>query len=246
MEIVYKQIGITCGEVVEKYRQEHKCDRIAFSGRLDPMAQGHLLIVYNDEVSNIEKYHKLDKIYQFKFVIGLATDSTDVLGLFINESYNDFIDVEKLKEKILSYRKTIIQQKYHKFSSFIPSKNKFDGKRKPLWWWSTVKPSENIDIPSKPINIYDIEINNIENKKYDELLKELIHNINIINKDNNFRQKEIIEQWENFKNIYKENLQFTCTIKVSSGFYVRQFVQDLSDYFNVKMMVTDINRIKIV
>ncbi len=40
--------------------------------------------------------------------------------------------------------------------------------------------------------------------------------------------------------------ELTCTVTVSSGFYIRQFVQDLSDKFNVKLIVSDINRLDIV
>lgn len=246
MQIVYKPVGITCGEVVDKFRKEYNCSRIAFAGRLDPMAQGHLLVVYDDEVDNIQKYHLLDKTYQFKFTVGyFATDSSDVLGLFNNDSYNDSIDINILKERILSFDEKTIQQKYHKFSSFVPAKLKIDNKRKPLWWWSIYKPSEIINIPSKSVNIYSIKIDKVEKIDFNNLRKEIIKKISAINENNEFRQKDILEQWNNYKNDINELIEFTCTIKVSSGFYVRQFVQDLSDHFNVKMMVTEIDRIKV-
>jgi tRNA U55 pseudouridine synthase TruB len=43
---------------------------------------------------------------------------------------------------------------------------------------------------------------------------------------------------------YKYN-EITCIFSVSSGFYIRQFVKDMSDKLNVKMIVTDIERIEI-
>jgi tRNA U55 pseudouridine synthase TruB len=38
---------------------------------------------------------------------------------------------------------------------------------------------------------------------------------------------------------------FNCAIHVSSGFYIRQFVKDISDLLGVKLLVIDIERIAI-
>lgn len=61
---------------------------------------------------------------------------------------------------------------------------------------------------------------------YKDWSKEIIDNINTIDITKNFRQKDIINQW----NILKlDKLPFIeLELTVSSGFFVRQFVRDLS------------------
>ena len=63
----------------------------------------------------------------------------------------------------------------------------------------------------------------------------------ISNKVDKFRKGETLKQWKEyeFEDYYDV---FECTITVSSGFYVRQFVKDMSDSLGVKMIVTDIER----
>ena len=257
--IVYKPIGTTCGEIIESLK--HKYEFIAFAGRLDPMAHGDLLILTDKLVKDINFYNGLDKTYTFKFVIGLSTDSTDVLGIFNNPHYLEKIDLDLLSKSICNFSNHTYKQKYHKFSSFVPS-NKINGKRKPSWWWSIHQPQTVIDLPAKTKTIFNIQIDLIQYISWVELKKTIIHNISLINKNNNLRQEEVLEQWDKFEWGFGSGFgpgsessagfesnpepicEITCTATVSTGFYIRQFVQDLSDKFLVKMMCTDIFRKK--
>ena len=67
-----------------------------------------------------------------------------------------------------------------------------------------------------------------------------------INDKHNFRQEEIVNQWEKFCCNFNQNV-FYCKINitVSSGFYVRQFVRDLSEILNFPLVVKDIYRVRI-
>ena len=54
-------------------------------GRLDPLAEGVLLILIGDECKNKEKYLGLDKEYEVAIIFGISTDTGDALGLATKE-----------------------------------------------------------------------------------------------------------------------------------------------------------------
>jgi len=60
---VYKNIGETpleCLERIRSERQELVKERLSYAGRLDPMAEGVMLILVGDENKEREKYLGLD------------------------------------------------------------------------------------------------------------------------------------------------------------------------------------------
>jgi len=237
----YKSIGQTPYELSQIIKKICNSDLICFSGRLDPLAHGKMMFLLNEEIKNINVYNKHNKIYKFSFVIGLSTDTTDYLGIFNNNNYMNDINIEELIKYIKSYSKKTYNQKYHKFSSYMPHNMEI---KKPLWWWSINKPDQLIhDNYAKPVSVHEIEIKNIKSISSIDLIKDAIKNIKLV-KQQTFRNNIILDQWENMLKMNElKYIELTCMIHVSSGFYIRQFVQDLSDKFKVKMIVTDIERI---
>ena len=75
---------------------------------------------------------------------------------------------------------------------------------------------------------------------FSNFINNIINDINSVDKNKDFRQNKIIKQWENI------NREYICSIKiemnVSSGFYIRQFIRDISELFDFPMVVYDINR----
>jgi hypothetical protein len=292
---IYKPIGITCGELITQLRNKHNYTKIAFCGRLDPMAHGEMLCIHGDETKNTKQHLEHNKTYEFRFVIGLSTDTTDTMGLFNNEDYLDDIDINVLLEYINNIKtNTSFPQKYHKFSSFTPptadaihnnisnsnetsdkiaeqtdSKDSLLSgsgskdikmKKMPLWYWS----SKGIQTKDyyKDVIIYNLEIISVTDVMRNEIISEAITNIQKVTNQKEFRIPLILQQYDqiNKQEKSKENKSSNNTlnfakphnmkelrirVKVSTGFYVRQFVQDLSDKFKVKMMVTEIFRLEI-
>lgn len=215
----YKPIGKTTVEVIKKIKEKEKLDKITFTGRLDPMAHGKIL-VYHD-VKQLK--HNQNKKYQFEIIIGIQTDSDDCLGMIENIDLN--LTKEKVIEKLNTIKMNEFEQRYHNFSSKIFNKNKsfFKG---------------NINNYTHKVSIYDLKI--IEEKKYDSkfLIEQIINDIKKINPKYNFRQNEIINQWSALDKIKVLN-SLLIEIDVSSGFYIRQFVRDL----NLTCFAYNINRI---
>lgn len=100
MQIIYKNLGETPLQALERYRIEAGIDAnipMTYAGRLDPMAEGDLLILVGDECKEKDKYTGLDKEYEVEFLLGIETDSYDLLGIFQKESQVSEIIIEKGK-----------------------------------------------------------------------------------------------------------------------------------------------------
>jgi len=233
----YKDIGQTCKDIIDKYENE----KIAYVGRLDPMARGLITILMDEDVKLMPKYIRLNKTYKFQFIMSVNTDTDDILGILKNDTKNITCDNNDIINYINNFP-TKFEQAYHNFSAYTPSNIKTDdGKRKPLWWWSLH--GYKLDIPKRNMQIFNKKIYDVEKISGLILKNQFIERINKI-KDDTFRKDETIKQWKN----YDFNIDydvFTCEFEVSSGFFVRQFVKDMSDALNVKILVIDINRTSI-
>ena len=237
----YKNRGETPLEALNRFKNLNpalEINKLTSAGRLDPMARGYMAVLINEDCKNCRNMEAKNKEYKFKFVVGIDTDTTDMLGIFQNMNFN--YDVQDIYKYINEHNQFSYDQEFHAFSSYrvIGPEGK-----KGLWYYSM----KNIYVkaPTKKVNIWDFEI--IEESIIDsEDLKEYIfENINkIINKEF-FRYDEIYKNWNIFfnnKNINKKFIIFKCKAKVSSGTYIRQLVKDIGKIINVPLCVVDINR----
>ena len=100
-----KQSGETMSQFIGKiknktieYDPQQSNIKLCYSGRLDPMARGKVLILFNDECKKVESYNKKAKTYQFEIIIGLQTNSDDPLGIIENIKIGGkYISIEKVK-----------------------------------------------------------------------------------------------------------------------------------------------------
>jgi tRNA U55 pseudouridine synthase TruB len=237
-----KPVGMTTVQFINLIKDDEELDKITFSGRLDPMARGKILVFKNEDCKKAKDFHSNKKTYQFEVIIGIKTDTDDALGIIDEYIISDInvVNVNDYVKKILDYVNNldtnIFEQKYHDFSSKVFFKNKnFVDKNK-------------LNLTNQ-VQIYDKKIigSNVYSYKY--WIKNIISNIDNIDKKNNFRQDLIINQWTKIldnlnyiKNIYSVKIELT----VSSGFYVRQFINDMSFKLGIPLMVYDINRIEFV
>src|SRR5690348_16589190 len=70
---------------LKKQFPELATSRIGYAGRLDPMAEGLLLLLVGDENKQRVSYEKLAKVYSVELLFGFATDSHDILGLITDQ-----------------------------------------------------------------------------------------------------------------------------------------------------------------
>ena len=79
MYVVYKNKGETPLRCLRRLCTDSQ-RTYTYAGRLDPMAEGLLLILVDDECKRARSAHRLNKMYEFEFIVGLSTDTYDCLG----------------------------------------------------------------------------------------------------------------------------------------------------------------------
>lgn len=236
MILEFKKSGETMDTFIKNIKIKYNNVKIAYTARLDPMAQGIVPILFNEECKLMSAYLNKNKIYRVKIIEGLKTDTDDPLGLFINMKQTSLERDVNMDDNTLpidnnefNSNNVSLEQKYHYYST-----KEINKRRRNILGQST-----------HSVYIYKCHIVSEGTYNSNDLACNIINTISNIDKTKNFRQKEIIEQWENIKNnnvIYK---YYELEINVSSGFFIRQFCQDISNKYNINLMCMDINRISI-
>jgi tRNA U55 pseudouridine synthase TruB len=205
----HKKIGYTMNDIIDEIKQLYHVKKVTYAGRLDPLAYGSVIILTDDDIDKRDSYMKKDKIYEFKIVNGIQTDTFDILGLITN-NHQTIINEIKLGLQIMEYPP---------YSS-VPIKEY----NKP-YWYCALNNLPIINKPSKEINIYElIKLDEIKYNK-NELLEIIDEKISTIKKQT-FRQKEIIEKWNNLLMDDEYNIS-SYRVKLSSGGYVRYIADKL-------------------
>ena len=97
---IYKPAGFTPLEALEKLRTQKPelvgakavgdgspgasralREKMTYAGRLDPLAEGVMLVVTGEDIARKDEFLNLAKTYEVEVLFGLATDTGDVLGL---------------------------------------------------------------------------------------------------------------------------------------------------------------------
>ena len=84
---LYKKKSETPLQTIERYVKAHpefRRAKMTYAGRLDPMAEGVLVVLSGEKNKEREAYTGLDKDYEFEFVFGIETDNNEVLGKIVS------------------------------------------------------------------------------------------------------------------------------------------------------------------
>jgi len=80
---LYKQTGVTPLQTIKQLQKrypEYQDSKLGYAGRLDPMAEGVLLVLVDEENKKRRTYESLEKEYEFYMLFGVKTDTYDILG----------------------------------------------------------------------------------------------------------------------------------------------------------------------
>lgn len=213
-----KHIGESMQDVVNRFKKEYKItDKVAFAGRLDPLAFGTVRLLTGEDCKLMDEECKHDKVYTFSTIHGFQTDTYDILGLVTNIINNDDNNFKEL----LFDEETIITQEYPPYSSKTVD---IDGKKVRLWEATKYNMNYN-DIPTKEVKIYYIKKTNEIYNSGKQIYNTINCLINTVNGD--FRQKETLNKW---KEVIDEDKMYKCCMyetKISSGGYVRSIANSM-------------------
>ena len=238
MSIVYKPPGYLNTEIANKEKEKLNKKKVCICGKLDPLAEGELLLLFDNECKLMNSYLSKRKIYQWEIIWGLQTDTEDVMGLIQNDININF-DENYLLEIINRFIGDYLQN-FHHYSSIQVKNSSLE--KNPLWKWSKENRLDEIVIPNKLVNVKYIKLLNTRKINLNSIKPNIINTIKKVQGD--FRQTEIISQWEEYPN--KEYYVSKFEADVSSGFYIRELVKQLGISTNYLGLTLNINRIKII
>lgn len=216
---VWKSLGETPLEALERLRAEEGIAAdvpMTYAGRLDPAAEGVLVILAGDECKNKDEYSGLDKTYLAEIVLGVSTDSFDLLGVpalggASAEPKASGAAVTAFFESQLGTR----MQKYPPYSS-----KTVDGTQ----LHTHTRLGNAVDLPEHEVTLRAYEDLTLEDVSREDLLTRVGEVVSTVTGD--FRLAEIAHGWSSLDLPEKLPL-VSVTLKTGSGFYVRQLAEDL-------------------
>ncbi len=259
-KVIWKEIGETPLKALERLRDQESIEAdvpMTYAGRLDPLAEGELLILIGEECKKKEEYLGLDKEYEVEILLGAQTDTGDVMGIMDKAVANDIevscstVEIKKVISKFVGK----IKWPYPAFSS-----KTFNGK--PLFLWSLEGKINQVEIPIRESEIYELEIlsnDSIKLAKLRDIVHLKINSIKPIPKDveskrlgADFRRVDVLESWANFFTQWSSsdsNHEFQI-IKVrcscSSGTYMRTLASKIGEDLGTNGLALSIVRTHIV
>lgn len=235
---IYKHAGETLAVLVERFRKEQALGEnvpITYAGRLDPMADGLVLLLTGEACKDKDSYLGLDKTYTFEVLFGVSTDTFDMLGLI-----TDTKDAKPTEAEIQEAINVVSQRTSFSYPPFSS---------KPVGGIPLFEHAKAGTLPDVMPSIKG-EIKSLILKEYKVVTfgEAVNKSLEIVRKvEGDFRQKEIVEGWQNFlKDMENEKcVLVTLETSVSSGVYVRSIAVSIGESLGVPSLAYSITRTKV-
>jgi tRNA pseudouridine55 synthase len=234
---LYKNLGETPLECILRFKAEHfeyEKVNMTYLGRLDPMAEGLLLVLAGD-TRDKKKYLEFDKSYEFEVLWGFETDTYDVLGLVT--------DTGPMPQKLDMKMEKLIKDIQEKKTQVYPPYSSKTVLGKALHAWAREGKIDEVDAPSRGIKIFSLEHLNTRLVKQSDILEEILNKVDLVKGD--FRQEEIKEKWN--ETIDKREMALISHFKadVSSGTYIRSLAHEMGEKLGTKALAYSIKRTRV-
>jgi tRNA pseudouridine55 synthase len=238
---IYKPIGKTPKDMLDILRKRENLDLgipLTYAGRLDPLAEGLLIVLAGDRVHDKDQFSHLGKTYEFSLLLGIGTDTHDLLGMVTDiapPGSLNLLSENRIQEVLQTFSGTC-EQLYPMYSS-----KTVDGV--PLWQYAREGkiPSH---MPIHSVNITFAKTPHIRTITSSEILSHCIDNIGKVEGD--FRQEEIIQKWKEVLNTNNQTyILVDCVVDVSSGTYIRTLCADVGKALGVPALAYHIKRTRV-
>lgn len=236
---IYKPLGLTTARALKEFKRknsEYENVPLAYTGRLDPMAEGVLVVLAGKERYNAEKYQKLDKEYLARILFGFSTDSYDLLGIVKKENFS------KIRGKDIE---RALKEYEGKTNLSLPPYSSYRIRGKPMFHLEREGDLKEEEIPERQMVVKSAKLEDfycISSAKLHEYIKETIGKI-----EGNFRQEEIISNWNKiFEKEDKNSFPIAeIKFKVSGGTYIRSIARNLGKKLETEALLYHLKRTEV-
>lgn len=232
---VYKPVGKTPLQTIALLRNNGALgarEVASYAGRLDPLAEGLMLVLAGHDVARQKEFEHLDKAYTVEAIFGIDTDTHDLLGM------PALADIGQLTESALLSALAVFKGDY---TTQVPhySAVKVDGKA----LYAHARDNHAVTPPERTIIIHNISDVFVGACRGEIIQAEAIDKIERVQGD--FRQQESIAAWNHLP---LDGLIFAAVsfdIACSSGTYVRSIIRDLGEALDTKAVVRSLVRTRV-
>lgn len=233
---VHKHAGETLATLLLRLRDEYGIPHdipMTYAGRLDPMAEGLMVILVGERRHDKELYMGCAKTYRFEILMGIATDTLDMLGLVTDTRLGVEVSLEQL-QKVLQALNMKTSWSYPAYSSRTVS-------GVPLFV-SAREGSLPTELPVKEGNILSSKLRGIRTISLNDAVEQKLDIIRQVEGD--FRQDQIIKGWEVFMQ-ERESTKvqiISCEATVTSGVYIRTIASEIGKLLGMPSLAYSIVR----
>lgn len=240
--LLHKQVGETPLGCIERFRSAHleyQGVKMTYAGRLDPIASGLLIVLTGDKVHEKESYLGLPKTYECTALLGVSSDTYDVLGIPVGG--DPLLEEERVVAaggRVRLELETFVgtfQQAYPPYSS-----KTVDGKQ--LHQIARSGDIDGVEIPSRMVTVYGVSEVEVRWISRSEIHRQIIDTVSRVTGD--FRQDEIISAWDRLlqEESHEDYQLVSFTISVSSGTYIRSIVHNLGEKLGIGACILSLTR----
>lgn len=235
---IYKPISVTPFQLIKNIRVKYPElyeEKIAYAGRLDPMAHGVMIYLVGDETKQRDRFQKMTKVYKTKIIFGIETDTYDPMGIITKTTKN--ISIDDIKNVAFKYSNEIQGLRLQKYPPF--SYPKINGE--PMYKLAREGRLKKEDIPEKEIFIYSSQFTNFRKENINTLVDDITAKVAKV--DGDFRQQEIKSDWKNLSDF--EVVIADAKFEVSSGTYIRSLAHEVGLMAKTGALAYDILRTRV-
>ncbi len=249
--IINKQVGETPLQALERYRAtrpELTSTPMAYAGRLDPMASGALLILIGEECKCQSLYHQLDKAYDFSLLLGVSSDTQDILGRLQWVHTPPSVPASTSLKEICHNLTGSITLPYPHFSAKTV-------KGKPLHVWTLEGRLGEIELPTRTSRIYRLEPQHVASIPATTLYHNALTRINSLPTVTehskalgaDFRREAVRADWQAWYQAYHDQSfpLIHCRCLASSGTYMRSLAALIGKKLGSQGLAYSIHRLQI-
>lgn len=235
---LYKPQGITplqALRILREMKPEYHEEKMTYAGRLDPMAEGVLIVLVGDAIHEKGHYCQLEKTYTADVLFGLGTDTHDLLGLPMRCPTAAISD-ERLQSKISKLVGA------HEYPFPVYSSKPVRGK--PLFQWVREGRLDEVDIPTRVMDVQGMQLLERYNITADALEKMMRERVGRVSGD--FRQQETIDRWHALLDNKRDVFQgVRVAVRCASGTYIRTIAHELGKCLGTDAVVTRLVRTQV-
>lgn len=227
----------------------------SYAGRLDPMAEGKLLILLGEECKKQTKYTGLDKEYEVEILLGVGSDTGDALGL-VTSSGKPTLPARRRLAGVLQGEVGRYMRKYPQFSSKTVG-------GKPLFLHTLEGTIDSIQIPEHEEHIYRIQL--LESTEIDvsvlqQRIDAFLAKVPLSNEPSktlgaDFRIASVRKSWDTLfqkipldvvsREVSGEFVVVKIRVVCGSGAYMRSLTGRIGEALGTKGLALSIHRTKI-